>query len=121
MQMTNPTMLSWITETLPWKAVVNPVTGKTFHRKGLHEDPETGIEVFMVRYGPGVHTPEHTHNCAHGLYVLSGSLVTHDGTYNTGDFVWFEEGVIGTHGANATEPVTVLFITNKPFDITFVE
>jgi len=68
-------MLSWITETLPWKTVVNAVIGKTFNHMGLHEDPEAGMEVFMVRNGPGLHTTAHTHNCAHGLYVLSGSLI----------------------------------------------
>ena len=85
--MNPPKMLSKIVETLPWESLANPVTGLTFHRKGLHVDPETGMEVFLVRYGPGVHTPKHTHNCAHGLFVVSGRLVTHDGTFHPGDFV----------------------------------
>lgn len=117
--MADPTMLKMIAETLPWEPLENPVTGKTFHRKSLIADPDTGMEVFMVRYGPGVHTPPHTHNCAHGLFVISGQLVTHDGTYNQGDFVWYEEGAVGTHGATVTAPVVLLFITNKPFDIAF--
>lgn len=120
--MTNdPTMLVKMGETIPWEPLVNPVTGKTFHPKTLIADPDTGMEVFIVRYPAGVHTPAHTHNCAHGLFVIEGTLVTHDGTFTEGDFVWYEEGVVGEHGATDATSVTLLFTTNKPFDITFVD
>jgi quercetin dioxygenase-like cupin family protein len=29
----------------------------------------------------------HTHPCTHGIYVLEGTLVTHDGEYGPGNFV----------------------------------
>ena len=50
---------------------------------------------------------------------LDGTLVTHDGRYGPGSFVWFPEGPEMQHGATAEEDVTVLFITNKPFDIHY--
>ena len=53
------------------------------------------------------------------MYVLEGTLVTHEGDYGPGSFVWFPEGPEMQHGATAEEPVTVLFITNKPFDIHY--
>jgi hypothetical protein len=34
--------------------------------------------------------------------------------------VWFPEGMEMEHGASADGDVTVLFITNKPFEIYYV-
>jgi quercetin dioxygenase-like cupin family protein len=82
-------------------------------------DPETGMEVRLVRYPAGTINPLHTHPCAHGMYVLEGTLVTHDGQYGPGHFVWFPEGCVMEHGAAAGQDVTVLFITNKPFEIFY--
>jgi hypothetical protein len=53
------------------------------------------------------------------MYVLEGTLVTHDGQYGLGHFVWFSEGCHMEHGATAEQDVTVLFITNKPFEIHY--
>lgn len=104
---------------LPWEEVFNPPTGKTVFRKNLLSDPDTGMMVRLVRYPAGFMNPLHTHNCAHGMYVLEGTLVTHEGRYGPGSFVWFPEGNEMEHGATAEEDVTVVFITNKPFDIHF--
>ena len=43
-------------------------------------------------YRAGWTNPWHTHPCAHGIYVLDGSLATHQGTFGPGSFVWFPEG-----------------------------
>src|ERR1043166_7231337 len=93
--------------------------GKAIFRKELYSDPETGMEVRLVRYPAGVINPLHTHPCAHGMYVLEGTLVTHSGQYGPGHFVWFPEGSLMEHGATAEQDVTVLFITNKPFEIHY--
>ena len=53
------------------------------------------------------------------MYVLEGTLVTHDGSYGPGSFVWFPEGMVMEHGATAATDVTVLFITNKRFEIHY--
>jgi hypothetical protein len=55
------------------------------------------------------------------MYVLEGTLVTHEGRYGPGHFVWFPEGNVMEHGATAEQDVTVLFVTNKPFDIHYQE
>jgi quercetin dioxygenase-like cupin family protein len=60
------------------------------------------------------------HPCAHGMYVLEGTLVTHEGQFSPGSFVWFPEGETMEHGATAQQDVVVLFITNKPFEIHYV-
>lgn len=74
----------------------------------------------MVRYPAGVINPRHMHPCAHAIYVLEGSLVTHRGTYGSGSFVWFPEGEVMEHGATAREDVVVLLVSNKPFSIQYV-
>ena len=103
-----------------WEERFNEQTGKNLYRKNLYADPDTGMEVRMVRYPAGFVNPLHTHHCAHGMYILEGTLVTQEGEFAPGSFVWFPEGNVMRHGATATEDVTVLFITNKPFDIHYV-
>jgi len=104
---------------LPWEERPNEKIGRSLFRKNLIIDEDTGMEIRLVRYPAGAINPCHTHPCAHGMYVLEGTLVTHDGSYGPGHFVWFPEGSIMEHGATAGQDVTVLFITNKPFEIHY--
>jgi quercetin dioxygenase-like cupin family protein len=104
---------------LPWEERFNERIGRALYRKNLIEDPETGMEIRLVRYPAGVINPRHTHPCAHGMYVLEGTLATHEGSYGPGCFVWFPEGSVMEHGATGEADVTVLFITNKRFEIHY--
>lgn len=106
---------------IPWEERFNERIGCALFRKELFTDPETGVEIRLVRYPAGVINPEHTHPCGHGMYVLEGTLVTHAGRYGPGSFVWFPEGEVMEHGASAEGDVTVVFITNKPFRIDYVD
>ena len=106
-------------QALAWEERFNEKVGRPLYRKNLFEDPETGMEVRLVRYPAGFMNPLHTHPCAHGMYVLEGTLVTHQGRFTPGHFVWFPEGSVMEHGATAEEDVTVLFITNKRFEIHY--
>jgi quercetin dioxygenase-like cupin family protein len=106
---------------MPWESRWNETLGKTLYRKNLITDPDTGMEVRLVKYPDGVMNTLHVHPCAHGMYVLEGTLVTHAGQFGPGSFVWFPEGEVMEHGATATEDVVVLFITNKPFEIHYVK
>ena len=105
----------------PWEERFNEQAGKKLYRKDLYTDPDTGMEVRMVRYPAGFTNPLHVHPCAHGMYVLEGTLVTREGRFGPGHFVWFPEGNVMEHGATAEQDVTVLFITNKPFEIHYVD
>ncbi len=104
---------------LPWEERFNEKLGRALFRKNLIIDPDTGMEVRLVRYPSGVVNPRHTHPCAHGMYVLEGQLFTHAGVYGPGSFVWFPEGSVMEHGSANGQDVTVLFITNKPFHIHY--
>ena len=105
---------------LPWEERFNEKLGRALFRKNLYTDPGTGAEIRLVRYPAGVINPRHTHPCGHGMYVLEGKLVTHEGTFGQGSFIWFPEGQVMEHGASADGDVTVVFITNKPFRIDYV-
>jgi quercetin dioxygenase-like cupin family protein len=113
-------LLAIDTNSLPWEENYNEHLGRSLFRKNLVTDEETGMEVRMVRYPAGVINKLHTHPCAHGMYVLEGTLVTHAGSFGPGYFVWFPEGLAMEHGASAEGDVTVLFITNKAFEIHYL-
>jgi len=107
------------THSMLWQERFNDRVGRPLYRKDLIVDPDTGMEVRLVRYPAGFINPRHTHPHAHGLYVLEGTLVTHAGQYGPGHFLWFPEGLVMEHGATPEAEVTVLFITNKPFVINY--
>jgi len=106
--------------TIPWEERSNPHLPASIYRKVLHTDPETGVFFQLVRYPAGVMNPSHTHPCAHAIYVLDGTLVTHRGRYGRGTFVWFPEGEVMEHGAGAESDAVVLLVSNKPFSIEYV-
>ncbi len=107
------------TTAVDWVGGYNEHLGKTIYRKELVDDPDTGMVVRLVRYVAGLTNSWHTHPCAHGMYVLEGTLVTSAGRFEPGSFVWFPEGTLMEHGATAERDVVVLFITNKPFEIHY--
>ena len=109
------------TNKLPWEEGFIEPTGRKIFRKTFFSDPETGMMVRIVKYPAGVINPAHIHHCGHGMYVLEGTLVTNKGTFGPGSFVWFPEGETMEHGAKADADVVALFITNKPFDIHYVD
>jgi quercetin dioxygenase-like cupin family protein len=109
------------TRAMPWEERFNEHLQRVIPRKELFQDPETGMEIRLVRYPAGFVNPLHTHPCGHGMFVLEGTLVTHRGTFGPGSFVWFPEGDAMEHGATTNTDVVVLFITNKPFRIDYLE
>ena len=109
------------TSTQEWVGFPIPQLGVELPAMPLIDDPGTGMQVLKMIYRAGFTNPWHTHPCAHGIYILDGSLTTHGGTFGPGSFVWFPEGGIMQHGASAAGDCTFLFITNKPFDIHYVD
>jgi quercetin dioxygenase-like cupin family protein len=105
------------TTTAEWQDFPVPAIGAVLEHVPVFDDPDTGMQVIKMVYRAGFTNPWHTHPCGHGMYVLSGTLNTHRGTYGPGSFVWFPEGGSMQHGATEDGDCTFLFITNKPFDI----
>jgi quercetin dioxygenase-like cupin family protein len=117
--MQDKSLIAIDTHALPWQERFNEKLNRTLYRKDLIVDPDTGMEVRLVRYPAGVVNIRHTHPCAHGMYVLEGNLVTHEGSFGPGSFVWFPEGNVMEHGASSAGDAIVVFITNKRFDIRY--
>ncbi|MDO4548497.1 MAG: cupin domain-containing protein [Clostridia bacterium] len=97
---------------------VSKNTGNLTYELPFLNDPDTGMMVKLICYPKGSVTPLHDHNCAHGIYVLRGTLHTDSGDFGPGSFVWFPEGDRMIHGG-LEEDVEGLFITNKAFDIHY--
>ena len=98
---------------------VSKNTGNVTYEQNLLGDDDTGMTIKLLRYPKGSVTPLHTHPCAHGMYVLKGTLHTDKGDFEPGSFVWFKEGCPMIHGSG-DEDVECLFITNKAFDIRYL-
>ena len=107
------------TKSMAWEDVYNEAAGANLYRKTLAEDPETGVTVRITKYPAGFINPRHDHPCAHGMYVLKGTLRTSEGDFAPGAFLWFPEGEVMWHGATADEDVEIVFITNKKFEINY--
>jgi quercetin dioxygenase-like cupin family protein len=121
MDMPNSSLIVVNANEAGWEERFNEKIGKSLFRKELFSDPDTGMIVRLVRYPAGVINPKHTHPCGHGMYVLEGGLVTHEGTYGPGTFVWFPEGTVMEHGAGPEADAVVFMVTNKSFRIDYVE
>ncbi|WP_297662034.1 cupin domain-containing protein, partial [Pseudonocardia sp.] len=111
---------SWNSNTQAWEVRHIDELDGDIAVKPLIEDSDTGMSVMKLKYFAGFTNTWHTHNCAHGMYVLDGVLKTSAGSFGPGEFVWFPEGKKMEHGATADNDVTVLFITNKPLDIHYL-
>jgi len=106
-------------QAMSWEERFIPELGKALFAKRFMEDPETGVTIRLVKYPAGFNNSWHSHPCAHGMFVLEGTLVTHDGSFGPGTFGWFPEGMKMEHGATQHNDVTVLFLTNKKFEIHY--
>ncbi len=106
-------------DTAEWVEEVN-VLGQPLSKQTLAVDPDTGTYVEHLIYHAGSFTKMHRHHCAHGIYVLKGTLVSTAGIFGPGSMVWFPEGCVMQHGASEKEDCEVLFICNKPFDIEYI-
>ena len=115
----NSDLQSFDSNDMPWEESYVEQLKMSIPVKEFIEDPETGVSVRKIRYAAGFTNPWHTHPCAHGIYVLDGLLKTHAGTFGPGSFIWFPEGMLMEHGATPDNDVTILFITNKEFDIHY--
>jgi len=75
---------SWDTNTMPWEIRHIDELDGDLAAKPLITDPDTGMSVMKMKYFAGFTNEWHTHNCAHGIYVLDGILKTHAGSFCPG-------------------------------------
>lgn len=111
--------ISFTNEEITMPKKVSKNSGNTTYEQQVLDDEDTGMMIKRIRYPKNTITDWHTHNCAHGMYVISGELYTSEGTFGAGSFVWFKEGMKAFHGGK-DQDADCLFITNKPFDIHYL-
>jgi quercetin dioxygenase-like cupin family protein len=104
---------------MEWDELYIEQLGRGVPVKAFTSDPDTGMSCQLIKYVAGFINPWHTHSCAHGIYVISGTLRSHKGEFPAGSFVWFPEGMQMYHGATDEADCVLMFITNKPFDIHY--
>ena len=92
----------------------------TFFMKPLSPANDHGNVLLLVRYSAGQLNPDHVHSMGHGMYVLSGELVTHRGRFGPHTFVWFPANEVMWHGAGPAEDLVVLFSTGSGMDTRYV-
>lgn len=80
------------TNTAEWELFPVPYIAANLEHIPLVNDADTGMMIVKMTYRAGFTNPWHSHPCAHGFYVLEGTLNTHKGQYGAGNFVWFTEG-----------------------------
>ena len=105
----------------PWTEHFSEKAGMHCYTKYLLDREDAPIYIKEVFYPRGFMTHWHKHSCSHGMYILNGTLKTNIGSFTAGQFVWWPAGTVAEHGAADDEDVTVLFITNGKFDLTYTE
>ena len=66
-------------DSMDWLEIPIEQIGSSLPLKLFTADPDTGMSCALLRYDAGFINPWHTHQCAHGMFVLSGTLRTHKG------------------------------------------
>ncbi len=83
-----------------------------------------GIKFQLSTYSHNLEHEWHTHECAHGMYILDGQLEMRleDSihVYKPGDFVCIKQNTPMSH-TYYKQPVTLLLITNGLFDYTVID
>ena len=69
------------TNTAEWQLFPVEYINANLEHVPLVDDSETGMMVLKMVYRAGFTNPWHSHPCAHGIYVLEGTLDTHQGQY----------------------------------------
>ena len=74
--------------------------------------PEEGFPVSVIRYGPGVSVPRHSHSAGELVYIISGSAIWngHELTPGMAGFV----GADVAYGPEAAGPDGVEFLLMRP-------
>lgn len=114
-------MSSWDVNSMPYRECPCDHNGMSDFGKYFFDDDESGVTIKLNTYPKNWMTNWHTHNCSHGIYMLSGILRTSSGTFGPGSFIWWPEGIVAEHGATQFTDASFLFITNKKFDLTWID
>lgn len=97
---------------------INSHNKKLMYQREFIQVPNRMLVKRMI-YPQGNMITNHEHHCAHGDFVLKGTMHTNVGDFGPGDFVWFKPGTKMYHGADK-EDVDVLFMSDAKLDINYL-
>lgn len=98
---------------MPWEKRTEE-SGTTWYEKVLYDDPDTGLNIRLVKIPAGTDAVCRVNSCGQGLFVLTGTLQTYEGAYGTGNFLWFPKGETAAHGAGPEDDLTAVMICDGP-------
>ena len=87
----------------------------------LHEDPDSGVEIYVVEYAEGTSAAWHRHSVAHTIVVLVGRLDVNGVSIGPGDLCRYPAGTRMKHEPSAGSVCRFLMVFEGTSDVTLLE
>lgn len=87
----------------------------------LHEDPDSGVEHYVVEYSPGTSAAWHRHSVAHTIVVLEGRLEVNGVSIGPGDLCRYPARTRMKHEPSAGSGCRFLMVFEGKSDVTLLE
>ena len=87
----------------------------------LHEDPDSGVELYVVEYAPGTSAAWHRHSVAHTIVILEGRLEVNGVSIGPGDLCRYPAGMRMKHQPSAGSGCRFLIVFEGTSDVTLLE
>ncbi len=87
----------------------------------LHQDPDSGEELYLIRHPVGVKGRLHTHTAAHTIVVIEGRLEANGLVIGPGAYAHFPAEEAMRHQATGHEPCLFVILFHGPFDVKVVD
>jgi quercetin dioxygenase-like cupin family protein len=87
----------------------------------LHEDPDSGVELYVVEYPEGTSAAWHRHSVAHTIVILEGRLEVNGVPIGPGDLCRYPAGTRMKHEPSAGSRCRFLMVFEGTSDVTVLE
>jgi quercetin dioxygenase-like cupin family protein len=87
----------------------------------LYEDPDSGVEHYLIRYPAGLTTQLHRHTAAHTIVVVEGRLEVNDRVIGPGAYCHFPAGEVMRHAPADGESCLFVILFDGPVDVQSAE
>jgi quercetin dioxygenase-like cupin family protein len=87
----------------------------------LYNDPDSGVEHYLIRYPDGLHAQPHRHTAAHTILVLDGALEVDGQLLNPGGYAHHPGGTVMRHAPAAGHHCLFVIMFHGEFDVIPVD
>jgi quercetin dioxygenase-like cupin family protein len=87
----------------------------------LHEDPDSGVELYVIEYPAGLKATWHRHSAAHAMLVLDGELEVNSEVIGAGSLARYPAGTPMHHAPARDASCRFLMIFEGVSDVALVE